>query len=1218
MIDAKRISGSLNLDASYYALPQEDYVDALNITHDAIEGSTDQVVSSIVANRKVLNNNLLKIYTNENYNFVATVVLNGNGTQTVTFTFDTLPGDTTALTKSYFNGTVWVNATGGFTSPQSMTIPEGDWEYRVTIVRPGDDETYGLTEQSGIYKTIGAYANQGRNTVIFFNYNSFGYHAIFEYQNDTRTIVKVLINLTDTNGVDILGFTEEGKITSVNIFNRDEGDLLFFLDSLGRPTGFNIESMKNNVYNPVLRDYIDVAKNVPQSPPSCVYGNDNTKEVNYLRKKFFRFKYIWEDEDYFTTTGSPISKMPIPVDILNDNTVNLPTQNNVIYLSLNSGGANIKNVKILVSYSETSEVWSDFLLLDTVNKDKQGISDNADFSYSFYNESVYPLFDVRHSILLFDYIPIYAKCQGMPNGNVLAYGAVTEGYDNDLEPNVDVSIGSYELSSVPSGSLSAVIQTQTPPQTYSVSYITFSGIPTAGTVINIKLKSFPSNAIVTIGTYTTLAGDTIGNGTSGIIGALITNINTTGLVINAGYGSIFFITYNGENGFNPRYYSDYTEVEIIPPSSSATQNSTPVFKWSSQKTMAIAYFDSKGRTNGVVYSVQVIFAPYSDNSVSGGVFFSSIAVSIYHVPPIWAESYQFLFTKDNTGYLYFASPTVNKSEANYMYFDVTGLNVNADKLPTTSQVLSYSFQDGDRLRVIKEIGATAFFSSDFDTEILGLVVDPVINGVPQTGKKFLKIKKNTFFQDSNFPNTLPYEIEIWRPAQQTASETNKTFFECGLQYFILNPGTDQRVHQGQLQDQTTNYVTPATFLIKEGDAYFRVRSSFMTETGVATYNVVDRNVVDNYISAVNSFEGRPNVIDANARRAKFGATIRHGQAYQVNTNVNGLNRFYPEDFLDVDYSNGDIERLTVRDRFMRAFQQLKTGQIPLFQKISKSPNGDEVLIVTDKLLNPVQYYVGNWGIGTAATSLVSYNFADYFFDNIRGAIVRVSNNGTEPISILYNVNSWANIYVTARKLPYNIYGAFNQKTNEYIGVLEETDIYPEQTIVFSETRKGFEGFLTYYPEMMCTLGTLLIGFKNGDLWTSDNEPYYNNFFGVQYDSSITPVFNKNPLLKKTYLSIEEIASSEWTCDIDTDTKSYGNVKQQSNLISSDFKQIEGNFFASFWKDSNSIGGIINGDSLKGNWIKIKFKYQYPIPPNNFIVTLNLVNLEFIESPLNLK
>ena len=175
-----------------------------------------------------------------------------------------------------------------------------------------------------------------------------------------------------------------------------------------------------------------------------------------------------------------------------------------------------------------------------------------------------------------------------------------------------------------------------------------------------------------------------------------------------------------------------------------------------------------------------------------------------------------------------------------------------------------------------------------------------------------------------------------------------------------------------------------------------------------------------------------------------------------------------------------------------------------------------------------------------------------------------------------------------------------------------------QTLIFDEEANRFETFAQLYPEMMVTLGTTLCSFTDGVLYTHDDEPKYNNFFGVQYDSYITGVFNKAAIDKKTFMAIEEKASQVWVCpEIETTVNSYGSTKQLSNLVAADFEQLEGNYNAALLNDQNSIGGIIEGDSLKGNVCTIKLKAVVPDTDNN-IVSLSQVILKSINSPLNVR
>jgi len=342
--------------------------------------------------------------------------------------------------------------------------------------------------------------------------------------------------------------------------------------------------------------------------------------------------------------------------------------------------------------------------------------------------------------------------------------------------------------------------------------------------------------------------------------------------------------------------------------------------------------------------------------------------------------------------------------------------------------------------------------------------------------------------------------------------------------------------------------------------------------------------------------------------------VRFGQAYQPNTNINGLNRFYPNNFDEYDISGGDIMRVVRRDRYIRVFQKYKVGSVPIFNQISKNADGTQLLVVTDKLLNPIQYYSGNKGIGELKESLASFNFADYFATNVIGEICRISNDGINPISVTYKVNSWATQKLPLRGGSFKVYGAFDQKLNNYICALEATESDSEATIIFDEEGNTFDGFLSLHPEMMATLGVLLISFKDGELYTHDSTTY-NNFFGVQYNSEIEPVFNAAVGRVKSFMALEEKANTVWAApEIETSLMSYGTTPQQSNLIDSDFVQLEGKWCAALLRDSNSIGGIEGGDQLKGDWIKIKLKNTSATN----LVSLNLINLRFIDSALNNK
>ncbi len=170
------------------------------------------------------------------------------------------------------------------------------------------------------------------------------------------------------------------------------------------------------------------------------------------------------------------------------------------------------------------------------------------------------------------------------------------------------------------------------------------------------------------------------------------------------------------------------------------------------------------------------------------------------------------------------------------------------------------------------------------------------------------------------------------------------------------------------------------------------------------------------------------------------------------------------------------------------------------------------------------------------------------------------------------------------------------------------------TISFDENANAFEAFYSYFPEFMGEVNTTLFTFKDGQIWKHGTLPYC-NFYGVQYSASITNVFNTNSLDKKTWISIMETGSTVWACPIiytQMDTGGTSGDKQESELLESDFVTLESEYQASFLRDSNSPGGLVEGDSLKGNYIVVKFEKTSA----NSFVYLNSATTKYINSPLN--
>lgn len=166
------------------------------------------------------------------------------------------------------------------------------------------------------------------------------------------------------------------------------------------------------------------------------------------------------------------------------------------------------------------------------------------------------------------------------------------------------------------------------------------------------------------------------------------------------------------------------------------------------------------------------------------------------------------------------------------------------------------------------------------------------------------------------------------------------------------------------------------------------------------------------------------------------------------------------------------------------------------------------------------------------------------------------------------------------------------------------------TIAYNEKTKAFTSFYSYIPDKMASIVSDFLSFKNGKIYLH-NSP--NNGFNTFYEDALAPseivaVVNSSPKVIKTFLGIFLDSNSEW--ELKQTAEGPGiltNTGQQSEIIKEDYiiedlgggvfiTKKEGVYYADFYRDSTSPGGLLEGDVLNGNWMKIKLTND----DNNFV------------------
>lgn len=118
------------------------------------------------------------------------------------------------------------------------------------------------------------------------------------------------------------------------------------------------------------------------------------------------------------------------------------------------------------------------------------------------------------------------------------------------------------------------------------------------------------------------------------------------------------------------------------------------------------------------------------------------------------------------------------------------------------------------------------------------------------------------------------------------------------------------------------------------------------------------------------------------------------------------------------------------------------------------------------------------------------------------------------------------------------------------------------TLTYSELTQGFPSFYSYIPDWMIGMNNHFYTFKNGNLYKHNNG-VYNNYYGVQYGSSVTSVFNDAVLENKIFKAINIEGVDAWEAQLITDIQRTGYIDLGW------FQKKEGSFFG-FVRNSGTV------------------------------------------------
>ena len=254
--------------------------------------------------------------------------------------------------------------------------------------------------------------------------------------------------------------------------------------------------------------------------------------------------------------------------------------------------------------------------------------------------------------------------------------------------------------------------------------------------------------------------------------------------------------------------------------------------------------------------------------------------------------------------------------------------------------------------------------------------------------------------------------------------------------------------------------------------------------------------------------------------------------YNSKTDVNNLNQFIKAEGItkDLNPEYGSIQKLFTRNTNVLAFCENKVLKILSNKDALFNADGNTNLTSSKAVLGTAVPFSGDHGISRNPESFAEDEFRCYFTDRDRGAVCRLSMDGITAISGI----GMSDYFADELKSAVACIGAFNDKKGEYdltihnnLGA-DDTDndttvdvTKRVQTLSFNEKTNSWVSFKSYVIEQGLSINNEYYTIKKGRVYlhSDDAASGRNNFYGTQYFSSITPIFNDAPGSVKSFQTI---------------------------------------------------------------------------------------------------
>lgn len=392
------------------------------------------------------------------------------------------------------------------------------------------------------------------------------------------------------------------------------------------------------------------------------------------------------------------------------------------------------------------------------------------------------------------------------------------------------------------------------------------------------------------------------------------------------------------------------------------------------------------------------------------------------------------------------------------------------------------------------------------------------------------------------------------------NDDSNLFYEIGRTYDITGG-----YHQGfDVGDTNQTAIADAVLTLP-------VFNCFAWGNGFESYKIKDL-----FNAKTMKIDTRPSTTIDNFKQNKRIADLTYSKPFEQSTDFNGLNEFNLSNanFLQMDDKYGSIQKLFSADTNLEVYQENKVHNVLYEKDIIFDADGNGTIRETTNVLGTTPSpWAGEYGISTHPESFAFYGNRRYFTDARRGALIRRSQDGITEVT-----SGMGDFFRDAFKgnQSNRKFGAYDTHDEEYV-------LYDQGrwNIAYSESIKGFPSFYSFEPQWMGSLNNEFYSFSNGQLYKhyDESNPVRNNFYGVDYDSTMKLIVNEGPSEIKVLKNLIIEGNKAWA----TTVKSYLNDETisvtQSTLLASEYLRKEGKLYA--YVRRNELTGDLTAKNAYG-------------------------------------